>query len=159
MSVKPMVIHCLHYNEFNEMFYFSYILSPPHIAHLIGCSQLACLSCCTDTDCEGHRETREQAKWRQEVIAGTTMVQKKAAQKRSHSIIDKAFREKNFVYVNQTILLWSLEEYLEHPKWREDAVRRAEKRKTYGSKAKNPELKNSKKRFRAMLETRYQASI
>ena len=87
------------------------------------------------------------------------MVQKKAAQKRAHSIVDKAFREKNFVYVNQTILLWSLDEYLEHPKWREDAVRRAEKRKAYGSEDKKPALKNSKRRFRAMLETRYQASL
>jgi len=124
-----------------------------------GCSQFACLYCCSDTDCEGHRESREQTKWKQLVLTGATIEQKKAAQKRSHSIVERSFREKSFVYVNQTILLWSLNEFMNHPKWREDAIRRAEKRKCYSNMDKTPILKNSRPRFRALLETLYIESI
>jgi hypothetical protein len=126
---------------------------------LSGCSQLACLNCCSDADCEGHKDTREQSKWRQDVLAGATMVQRKAAQKRSHSIIEKAFKEKKFAYMNQTILIWSLDEYLQNPKWRDDAIRKAEKRKAYESMDQKIVLKNSQKRFRALLERKYQDSI
>ena len=87
------------------------------------------------------------------------MVQRKAAQKRSHSIIEKAFKEKKFAYMNQTILIWSLDEYLQNPKWRDDAIRKAEKRKAYESMDQKVVLKNSQKRFRALLERKYQDSI
>lgn len=87
----------------------------------IVCSQKACFKCCTDMNCEGHRETREK----ESIINGTHEINKLANAKRALAIKPGLFRDPAFQYLGETILIWSLSDYLSNTKWREEAIRKS----------------------------------
>ena len=132
--------------------------SPSLRSYNSACSQLACITCCSDLQCEGHREARENATWKEQVLKGTTDVQKRAKAKRESSIRPGTFREPGFLYLNQTITIWHRQKFMENRKWREDAVRRAEKRKARAMNTTKP-IRNSVKRFRSVVEDLYRKSL
>ncbi|KAL3930204.1 MAG: hypothetical protein SGBAC_011863 [Bacillariaceae sp.] len=135
-------------------------------------------------------------------MSGTTPIQLKANAIRSKVILSNAagsggnkvnangqklptlFKETNFQYLGDTVVIWNLKEYLDHPKWKEDALRRSLKRRqreaslamssassntkssapmTNGGSGNRSDngLKNKsrKKRFRAVVEALYQKSL
>ena len=77
-----------------------------------------------------HNEVREQAQWKEQVLAGTTPLQLMAKEKRSKAIPAGRFKERDFSYLGDTVVLWDLEQYLANPVWREDAIRKSKKRRT-----------------------------
>ena len=42
---------------------------------------------------------------------------------------DRFFRETGFEYLGDTVVIWNLSNYLDKPKWKEEALRKAAKRK------------------------------
>jgi len=88
-----------------------------------------CLKCCTDEDCPVHKEQREQVLWKEQVMKGMTPQQKSLRDQVMKKQIPKGrFREPGFTYLGDTVILWSLQEYFNHPKWKEDAIRKSQKR-------------------------------
>lgn len=128
---------------------------------MTACSQAACISCCSDVACEGHKEAREAAQWKEDVLKGTTDVQKRAKAKRATAVLPGSFRESGFSFLNQTITIWNRQEFMSNKKWREDAVRRADKRQARRnmSRTVKPMLRNSIKRFRRVMNGLYQKSL
>ena len=137
-----------------------------------GCTKSACLACCTDEDCEAHRESREQAQWREKLLAGKTDIQLRAKAKRSKVINKGQFREKEFGYIGDTVIIWNIHEYMANPKWKDDALRKANRRNARVSGKANNSPKNKKKktitkrrsnnpggRFRRVMEDLYQSSL
>lgn len=120
---------------------------------------MACLSCCSDRECSSHKEARQQAEWRELVLKGATPIQRMAAKKRSTAVLPGAFREPGFIYMNQTIQIWNIHEYKRNPKWRDDAVRRSEKRKILNEGQQHRVLRGSRKRFRKMVDEWYRKSL
>ena len=133
-----------------------------------GCTQTACLNCCDDVEgCETHRKPRAQALMKEQILAGTTEVQRLAAAKRRMRIPDtgRFFREPGFVYQGDTVVIWDLRAYADHPKWRDEAVRKAMRRqkarqhhRLEGSAVVQNPLRNSRKRFHRIVQERYLAS-
>ena len=139
-----------------------------------------CLTCCTDTDCATHKEVREKEKWREQVLAGTTPTQLKAKEIRAKAIPKGRFKETDFNFLGDTVLVWDTHQYMDNPMWREDAIRKSKKRKL---RQLNNELANSsaasssandgihssnaavgrkmsrKKRFEQTMEMLYQKSL
>ena len=66
----------------------------------------ACLACCDDDDCQSHKESREQAQWKEKVLAGMTDIQLRAKEKRSKSLKKGRFRESEFSYIGDTVVIW-----------------------------------------------------
>lgn len=95
------------------------------------CSQLACIKCCTDVDgCEGHRALREEKRRQDEILAGTSAVNVRAAKQRKMTVTPGAFPgEPAFRYLQESLIVWDCRQYLDNPKWREDAIRRSERNK------------------------------
>jgi hypothetical protein len=93
-----------------------------------GCTVKGCFSCCDDTSCEVHMKIKEQKAWKEKVLAGTTDVQKQAAQLRRNRLTPGTFREPLFQYVGDSIVLWNLRDYVKNPKWREEAIRKSKRR-------------------------------
>lgn len=75
------------------------------------CSAKACLQCCVDTNCLGHKKARANALFRQRVLAKTTPVQQEAARIRSMKISSLRFKEAGFKYIGDTVVIWNLREY------------------------------------------------
>jgi len=92
------------------------------------CSQQACLKCCTDDDCEGHREQRESAREKDLILEGNHYINKMAAQIRAKAIPPGRCRESSIKYTSETLTIWSLKQYMANPKWRDDAVRRSKRK-------------------------------
>jgi hypothetical protein len=103
-------------------------LSVSHPQPPLGCGQNACLACCVDMQCEVHKESRDLAKWREMVLAGTTSIQQKAKEKRSKLLRRGRFRESEFVYLGDTVMIWNIRDYRANPKWKDDALRKASRR-------------------------------
>ena len=131
------------------------------------CTQACCLQCCDATNCEKHKRSREQQLLKEQILAGTSEVQCLAQQKRSKLLRPGRFRESGFVYQGDTVVIWNLRDYLSNPKWREDAVRKSNRRKarlTDKMSDKDVEkqhlkrLKNSRRRFHRLIERRYHES-
>jgi hypothetical protein len=130
-----------------------------------GCTQQACLLCCNDVEgCESHRRPRQQAAWKEQVLAGTTAVQRAAAERRRLRIPAKSFmREPGFVYSGDTVVIWDIRVFASVPKWKEDALRKSLRRKkqqlesaTLAQEERRPKrLRNSRKRFHRIMEERY----
>eukprot|EP00544_Gedaniella_sp_CCMP2646_P006751 CAMPEP_0202496368 /NCGR_PEP_ID=MMETSP1361-20130828/19616_1 /ASSEMBLY_ACC=CAM_ASM_000849 /TAXON_ID=210615 /ORGANISM="Staurosira complex sp., Strain CCMP2646" /LENGTH=218 /DNA_ID=CAMNT_0049127681 /DNA_START=100 /DNA_END=756 /DNA_ORIENTATION=+ len=124
------------------------------------CSQAACISCCSDVACEVHTEAREAAQWKEDVLKGTTDVQQQAKAKRAMAVIPGSFRESGFLFLNQTITIWNRQEFMSNKKWREDAVRRADKRQARRSMSRTVKpIRNSIQRFRRKMNELYQKSL
>jgi hypothetical protein len=121
----------------------------------LACIQSACLSCCSDLQCEGHREARENAQWKEAVLNGTTEIHIKAKVKRASAVLPGSFREPGFLYLHQTITLWDRNKFMKNKKWKEDAIRRSEKRRARNVSTSNPVVGNSRKRFRTVMEDLY----
>lgn len=125
-----------------------------------GCSQAACISCCSDLQCEGHKEARENAQWKEDVLKGTTDVQKRAKAKKASAVIPGSFHESGFLFLNQTITIWNRKEFMSNKKWKEDAVRRADKRKARRNMTRTMQpIGNSIKRFRRVMEGLYRKTV
>uniref|UniRef100_A0A7R9VVV6 Uncharacterized protein n=1 Tax=Pseudictyota dubia TaxID=2749911 RepID=A0A7R9VVV6_9STRA len=114
-------------------------------ATLLSCSQLACFKCCTDPDCVGHRDKRALAKKNDAILAGTSWINRMAAEKRALAVKPGTlFREPAVHFLGDTVLVWSLAEFFKVPKWREDAIRRS--RKNRERMEKSEELSGRKKK-------------
>jgi hypothetical protein len=133
-----------------------------------GCAQTACTQCCCDETCEKHKRLREQAEWKEQVISGTTWVQSEARMKRSKLLKHGRFREPGFVYQGDTVIIWSLRDYVSNPKWREDALRKSNRRRARTTDAieatdltekLSKPRRNRRKRFHRMMEILYRKSV
>lgn len=132
------------------------------------CSQLACIKCCTDIDgCEGHRALREEKRRQDEILAGTSAVNVRAAKQRKMTVTPGAFPgEPAFRYLQESLIVWDCRQYLDNPKWREDAIRRSERNKrarevfvaaaVSGSNTKKEEEDGPKKRKKEGRKRRFQ---
>lgn len=126
-----------------------------------GCTQTACLQCCEDQNCESHKKPRAHALWKEQVLAGTTHVQKLAAAKRNLRMGKRFFREPGFCYTGDTVVIWDIRAYYRIPKLREDAIRKSLRRRNLSTssetQASRP-LRNSRKRFHRLVEERHLAT-
>ena len=93
------------------------------------------------------------------MLSGTTDINKKAKAKRASTILPGSFREPGFLYLNQTITIWNRNKFMENRKWKEGAIRRSEKRKARDASSTRPVLRNSRKRFRTIMEDFYRKSL
>jgi hypothetical protein len=111
--------------------------------------------------CEVHKEQREQNEWKGQILAGRTWIQEDARSKRKMLLSQRRFREPGFVYMGDTVVIWNLREYMANPKWREDALRKANKRKAreMESGEVKPRLTNSRKRFHRIVNELYQRTL
>mmetsp|Transcript_19480 Transcript_19480/g.45313 ORF Transcript_19480/g.45313 Transcript_19480/m.45313 type:complete len:106 (-) Transcript_19480:66-383(-) len=86
-----------------------------------------------------------------------------AAAKRKTEVLPGAFHEPNFIYLRQTIQIWNIREYMKNPKWREDAIRRSEKRKALSDNDENlrkkRKIKSGRRRFRNFMNEWYRKSL
>ena len=133
-----------------------------------GCTQKACLNCCDDLEgCETHKKPRAQAELKEQILAGTTEVQKLAAAKRKLRIpANNFFREPGFVYQGDTVIIWDIRAYVRDEKAaRDEAVRMSKRRAKHkrDTEADAPTtvkpLRNSRKRFRRIWDDLFQASL
>lgn len=148
-----------------------------------GCVVSCCVQCCDDETCEKHLQVKEKQKWKEQVLAGTTEIQEQAREKRQRLLHKKRFREPGFKYVGDTVVIWNIYEYAQNNKWRDDAIRRSNRRKareqdsavppssllsTAANKTSQDDMKQSRtikpgrssnKRFRHMFEKLYQESL
>eukprot|EP00977_Amphora_coffeiformis_P015495 scaffold4525_cov132-Amphora_coffeaeformis.AAC.3 len=151
---------------------------PAHACHV------CCTTTATTTTCPKHAAMRAKQQWRQRVLEGKTDVQLFAAAKRKALLPKhggKFHRESGFVYAGDTVVIWNLREYYDNPKWRDDARRRSIRRQQTehdtavrmlpangidindnddddgdGKQYPRPPIKNSRKRFRQLVEGKYQ---
>lgn len=106
-----------------------------------------------------HKEQRDQAAFREQILSGTTDVQLALQAKRSKIVVKGRFREPGFAYMGDTVIIFSLKEYLSNPKWKEDALRKSSKRRARDGKSSVHVLRNSRKRFRQVMQALYEKSI
>jgi hypothetical protein len=97
-----------------------------------GCSQMACATCCTDqNNCVAHKEARDKLLWKQQILDGTTTTNRLAQEMRQRKLPNKQFREPGFCYLGDTVLIWSLKEFEKRTLWKEEAIRKSERRRRY----------------------------
>mmetsp|Transcript_16451 Transcript_16451/g.35821 ORF Transcript_16451/g.35821 Transcript_16451/m.35821 type:complete len:274 (+) Transcript_16451:111-932(+) len=77
------------------------------------CTGSLCIRCCTDETCAVHKEQRAKAEWKKAVVLGTTEFQRAAKTKRARKIPKGRFKEEEFQYMNDTVVLWDLRSVLE----------------------------------------------
>eukprot|EP00537_Pseudo-nitzschia_pungens_P005921 CAMPEP_0172358336 /NCGR_PEP_ID=MMETSP1060-20121228/2659_1 /TAXON_ID=37318 /ORGANISM="Pseudo-nitzschia pungens, Strain cf. cingulata" /LENGTH=1040 /DNA_ID=CAMNT_0013079501 /DNA_START=152 /DNA_END=3275 /DNA_ORIENTATION=- len=77
------------------------------------CIGLLCIRCCTDKTCVAHEEQRAKTRWKVDVTSGTTQIQQAAKTKRARKLVRGRFRESEFQYINDTVVLWDLRTVLE----------------------------------------------
>ena len=105
-----------------------------------------------------HQEQRAQALFRDQVLQGKAPIQLALQEKRSKGVAKGRFREPGFRYMGDTVIIWSLREYLANPKWKEDALRKASKRKARHGGVR-PALRNSRRRFRRIMQQLYEQNL
>lgn len=97
------------------------------------CPSQACVKCCTDHNCEPHREAREELRKKQSILDGTDAITMAAAKKRASKVAPGMFFDSNIEYFGETVVLWNVNEFMDNTKWREDAIRRSLRNKSqYG---------------------------
>jgi hypothetical protein len=91
-------------------------------------------------------------------MAGNTTVQKAALDKRGKLIPKGRFREGNFLYLGDTVVIWDLQQCMAAPRLKDEILRKSQKRKAreVGS---TKVVRNSRKRFHCVMEQLYQASL
>ncbi|VEU34742.1 unnamed protein product [Pseudo-nitzschia multistriata] len=77
------------------------------------CTGSLCIRCCTDETCTVHNEQRAKLAWKKAVTLGTTDLQKEARAKRARKIPKGRFKEEEFSYMHDTVVLWDLRSVLE----------------------------------------------
>jgi hypothetical protein len=129
-------------------------------SHDTGCTESACISCCEDAECEAHKEARQQTLWNKQILSGTTWIHQRGKDKRAKLLPKGRFREPGFTYLGDTVVVWNVREYLANPKWKEDALRKANKRTARAAESSiGKPTGTSRKRFRRLVEDRYQTSL
>ena len=127
------------------------------------CTQAACLNCCDDLEgCETHKKPRAQALLKEQILAGTTEVQKLAAAKRRMRIpaSGRFFKEPGFVYQGDTVVIWDVRAFARNAKWREDAVRKSARRqRALVLEDHHRTLRTSRKRFRRIVQNWYEEAL
>ena len=88
---------------------------------------------------------------------GTTEVQLQAKLKRSKIILPKRFKEPNFKYMGDTVVVWDIRQCFKRHK--EDILRKVHKRNARSGESEIKPLRNNRKRFRAVYEQMYQQSL
>jgi len=88
------------------------------------CLHQACVKCCTSPTCEPHREARSVLKKKESILDGTDWITRTAAKKRSSKVARGVFFDSDIQYFGETVVIWDVNEFMEVPKWREDAMRR-----------------------------------
>ena len=94
----------------------------------IDCIHQACVKCCTDPNCEPHKEARSNLKKQASILDGTDWISRTAAAKRASKVTPGTFYDTNIEYLGETVVIWDIKEYFNNVKWREDAIRRSRKR-------------------------------
>ena len=94
-------------------------------------------------------------------MSGTTWIQELVKDKRSKLLPKRRFREPGFTYLGDTVVVWNVRDYLANPKWKDDALRKANKRKACAAESSSigKPTETSRKRFRRLVEDRYQRSL
>jgi hypothetical protein len=92
------------------------------------CTSLLCVTCCSDPFCEKHNKVRAAALFREQVMNNETEIQKMAARQRLRLLPSKRFYEPGLRYQGDTVIIWHLRRYMDNPKWREDAIRKSQRR-------------------------------
>jgi hypothetical protein len=94
-------------------------------------------------------------------MAGNTDVQLSARDRRGRLIPRGLFRETNFVYMGDTVVIWDLQSCVGMPKLRDEVLRKCQKRKAreVAVAPNKPLLRNNKKRFRRIMEHLYHQSL
>ena len=138
------------------------------------CTQKACIRCCTDKTCPGHYEQRAKEAEKKSIVDGTHPIMVLANEKRKRKIPPGRFRDESFKYLGETILIWSVRDFLANDKWREDAIRRSrrntEARETErlvqlkelgGKKVPGTSIKKEGRgrRFQRVMDALYQQSV
>ncbi len=142
-----------------------------HLLRTQACSMKACFTCCTDPNCEGHREQYE----RLSIVEGTHPLQKLASKQRASAVKIGAFRDDAFHFLGETINVWDFREYMKNPKWRDESIRKSRRfvRDTdhiicnisgSGGKRKmdvghNTIVGTRRKRFKAIMEELHKNSL
>lgn len=125
-----------------------------------GCVAGRCINCCEESTCARHNRTREQLQMKEQILAGTTDVQRMAREKRSKLLKPGRFRETGFLYQGDTVVIWNIRDYVDNEKWRDDAVRKSLRRKVrqmdiVGGECKVKPVVSGKRRFRKLMDERY----
>jgi hypothetical protein len=120
------------------------------------CTLNCCIKCCDDSTCAVHFKAKGQRSHREQVLAGTTETQLLAADLRRRRVPLGRFKESGFLYTGDTIVLWNLRAYMQNSKWRDDAARKS-RRRGHGDRSRL--LRNSRRRFRQIMEELYRKSM
>mmetsp|Transcript_6909 Transcript_6909/g.10496 ORF Transcript_6909/g.10496 Transcript_6909/m.10496 type:complete len:186 (-) Transcript_6909:105-662(-) len=123
-----------------------------------GCTENACLQCCDNENCEAHAESREKAKYNDDLLKRNTDIARRAKRQRSLALRPGSFKEVGFSFTEQSIKIWDIHEFMSNQKWKDDAVRRSKKRKAR-QKAEGSRLKISRTRFHALIDDCYHRSL
>lgn len=123
-----------------------------------GCTENACLQCCDNENCEAHAESREKAKYNDDLLKRNTDIARKAKRQRSLALRPGSFKEVGFSFTEQSIKIWDIHEFMSNQKWKDDAVRRSKKRKAR-QEAERSRLKISRTRFHALIDDCYHKSL
>ena len=92
-------------------------------------------------------------------MAGNTDVQRAAREQRGRLIPKGRFRETNFTYMGDTVVIWDLRQYMTTPKLKDEVLRKCHKRKAREVASHTKVLRNNRKRFHQVLEELYQHSL
>ncbi len=64
-------------------------------------------------------------KRKETILNGTDEITLAAAEKRNAKVLPGAFHESNLEYFGDTVTVWDVREFLNNPKWRDDALRKS----------------------------------
>lgn len=109
-----------------------------------------CSACCDRIACKIHGPKLKAA-----ILAKTTDVQKAAAIERSNRIPKGRFREPNFKYQGDTVVIWDIREFRRNPEWRKEAMKKAFRQLKYLDETTALRLKSSRKRFHRVIQELY----
>jgi type II restriction/modification system DNA methylase subunit YeeA len=90
-------------------------------------------------------------------LKGNTVIALLAKRQRDLALLPNIYRESGFIYSEQTVKIWDIREFMANPKWKEEAVRKSEKRRARA--ASKTQLKISRKRFRSFIDNWYRNSL
>ena len=127
------------------------------------CPQLACINCCNDEKCPAHQSGRLMRKQMTDLLEGNNEITKLAAEKRQNAVRNGIFHfEPALLYMQETLVCWSLQKYFENPKLRDDALRKSDRRRDQLVRSRKfrskPKLSRRKK-FDMVLNSLYEKSL
>lgn len=134
------------------------------------CTGLLCIRCCTDVNCVVHEEQRAKARWKERVMAGTTEIQILADKKRKQKIPMGRFHETEFKYLNDTVILWDLNTFMnptlptktvvsDVAKYKQNIKIRDEILRKSSKNIYEKGVRSNRKRIRGIIDDLYQKSL